>query len=589
MINQVRRLEQLYKRVSGTVENILMPFILLLWPLIKVTQGVDVSDSTYSLGNYLFADKLSGVWVVSTYVSNLIGSLMVKLPGGDALLGMNIYTGLVVSLIALVCYFTLRRDFTSPVMFAGEFIAINFCWIPTGILYNYLTYLLFTLAAICIYKAIRNKQPYMYVIAGILLGINVFVRIPNLAEMALIVVVWSAAPIEKNKKDFWSNTLYCVIGYVIGVALPLMAIIATYGVEGITSMITGLSDMSSSNGDYTIGAMIIATIKAYGRSAKWLFIILAVIFAGTLMMAAVKKKPVLKWVGRVVYALVIIVMLRFFWGRGMYSFRYYEDYTAMYEWGMMVLFLALITSITVLVKNNYNILVKTYAVITLVMLVITPLGSNNYTYQNINNLFLVMPFIIYVTGGWLYRGVHRLRLEGVLYGCNFPWMSMVITILAVIAIQSSLFHVNFVFKDGMDGTPRDTKITTIDSLKGIRTNSDNASALTGLSEYIENNRVGIDSAIYWGDDCGLSYILRLPAGISTTWPDLDTYSVNRMDEDLIKLSTSSDIDRTAIIWRKIDVPSGNNGEVKQDILQDFIATNHMEVAYENTEYIVYTR
>lgn len=581
------KLEQLYIRLSKQLEMVVFPIILLLWPLIKVNQGIDVSDSTYSLGNYLFADKLSGVWVISTYVSNLIGAVLVRLPGGNTLRGINIYTGLILSAIALTCYYTLKNDFTAPVLFFGEFVAISFCWIPTGILYNYLTYYLFTVSAILIFKAIRNEDNKLYFLAGIVLGINVFVRIPNIAEVAIILVVWAITisfnlP-ERRNNALISSTVNCIIGYVIGVGIPLILIIANYGLEGITDMMTGLSDMSSSNSEYTLTAMILMTLRAYFRSAKWMLIIVAVTLAGTLMIATVKKNAVLKNIGRVSYVITIAVMIRFFWGRGMFSFRYYEDYTSMFEWGMIALFLAWITTIVVLIKKNYNILLKTYAWIVLIMLVITPLGSNNYTCQNLNNMFLIMPFIIYVIGGWIHKGAHRIRLEGVFYGTNFPWMSMLIILLVVIAVQTTLFHVNFIFRDGMDGTRRDIKITGDKVLNGMYTNANNAEEILGLINYAQGT--DIESAIYWGDCPGLAFVLGIPPTISTTWPDLDSYSINRFDSDLLEASV---IDmKNAVVMKKQDKPSYNLGNQKLDILNDYIASKHMNIAYENNGYIVY--
>ena len=35
-------------------EKILFPVILVLFPLLKVNQGIDLTDTAYSLGNYAF-------------------------------------------------------------------------------------------------------------------------------------------------------------------------------------------------------------------------------------------------------------------------------------------------------------------------------------------------------------------------------------------------------------------------------------------------------------------------------------------------------------------------------------------------------
>lgn len=594
-IAKMKRLEQLYKKVSRPIEQGFFPLILLLWPLIKSAQGIDVTDSTYSLGNYLFADKLDSVWVLSTYLSNLFGALLVRLPGGATLLGANIYTGLIISATALMCYYALRKDFSAPVMFIGEFLAINFCWIPSSILYNYMTYLLFNGAALMLYYAIKLRKTALFYMAGLVLGLNSFVRIPNIAEVGLIIVVWIALPIalrdsrngeRKISASVIGATGNCIVGYIIGMVIPVVLIDALYGVYSLNRLISGLSDMSASNGDYTLGAMILSVLRAYIRSGMWVLVICAVIFAGTLMMAVVKNYVVLKWIGRVIYVAILMLMLRFFWGRGMYSFRYYEDYTAMYEWGMLILILAWICVITVLFRRGYNPLIKAFAVIALVMLIITPIGSNNYTMQNINNMFLVIPFVLYIVGGWLYRGTHRLRLEGVMYGCNFPWMSMLLVTLAFAFIQSAGFHMGFAFKDGMDGTPRSAVIdrtAATEALAGMHTTEDNARTLTEVCEYIHNNGTA-QTALYWGNCPGLAYILRIPPLISTTWPDLDSYPISDMEAEMT--NTHND---AIIVWRNYTEYSGNNSATKEELVKQYIDENGLTPVFTNDEYTVYSK
>ncbi|MCR5398377.1 MAG: hypothetical protein K6E68_02465 [Lachnospiraceae bacterium] len=615
-LKTINKIEQLYNRISGFTEQLLFPVILLLWPLIKVNQGIDISDSTYSLSNYMFAQKLDGVWIWSTYLSNALGSLFVRLPGGDTLLGMNIYTGLIISATALMCYYALKNEITAPVAFVGEFISISLCWIPSGILYNYLTYFFFNLAALLIYFAVKKRDNKLFYAAGAALGLNVFVRIPNLAQIALILAVWAGTAIngiaDRRKREgtggqVFKATCACVVGYLIGIAIPAVILDVTKGQYVFNTMISGLADMSGSNEEYTLISMIIRTAKAYAYSAKWLFVIFAVIFAGTLMIAMVKSNAALKWTARMIYVGVVTIMIRFFWGRGMFSFRYYEDYTSVYEWAMSILFLAWICVIVVLAKSGYNVLLKTYATIVLVILFVTPLGSNNFTMQNINNMFLVMPFVIYITGGWINKGTHRMRLENVLYGCNFPWMSMLIVIFGVFVIQATCFHFGFVFRDGMDGTPRDVCVEeneTFPALAGMYTGADNARTLVELSEYLKSVRdgaegadgtndisdisdIGVTSAIYWGDCPGLAYLLRLKPAISTTWPDLESYSLSRFKEDLNDVEKGED--HPAVIVCKESVNEGKSHGDKLTELDLFLADNDYDLTFENEKYAVYRR
>ena len=106
-----------------------------------------------------------------------------KLPFGTTLLGIKIYSTLFISATALLVYYMFCKWMPAWIVFVGEIIALGFCWIPAGILYNYLTYFLFVLGAILLYQGLVEEKDSLLVAAGIALGINVFVRIPNLTQI----------------------------------------------------------------------------------------------------------------------------------------------------------------------------------------------------------------------------------------------------------------------------------------------------------------------------------------------------------------------------------------------------------------------
>ena len=71
-----------FHRVWKLVENIVFPLVLLLFPLLKVQEGIDLTDTGYSLGNYRFFGESGGIWEVLTFLSNVTGFLFTKLPMG---------------------------------------------------------------------------------------------------------------------------------------------------------------------------------------------------------------------------------------------------------------------------------------------------------------------------------------------------------------------------------------------------------------------------------------------------------------------------------------------------------------------------
>ena len=572
----MKQLKKIYQKYYEVITKYIFPVILFLYPFITINQGVDVSDSTYSFSNFLFFEQMEGMWVVSTYVSNVAGWLLTKLPFGTTLLGMKVYATFLISGTALLVYFMFRKWMPAWIAFVGEMLAIGFCWIPAGILYNYLTYFLFTLGAILLYQGLVEEKDKLLVLAGIVLGINVFVRIPNLTEMALIVGLWYYLAGKRQKLNVIVNkTLKCIAGYIVGVMIPLVGVICRFGFSGIVDMVLGLGSIGNSDETYSVWTMIISVVDAYKRSSKWVFLILLGIAMGMAMFFCFKGKMEM-W-KKIAYIAGMLVLLRFMWGRGMFSFRYYEDYTSMYEWGMIGLYLVWIAAIYVLSSKRNSLEEKLWAVMTLVITVVTPLGSNNYTFQNLNNLFITMPFAFYT-----YVKIFRRKAgSGVLGQITFPWKAMVAMLWAVIMIQSIGFHSQFVFRDGMDGTPRDYKFTESETLWGMYTTRANGEALQTLISYLEGKELQDKEIVLYGDCPGLSFLLDMPVAVGTSWPDLGSYPYETFVQDLENLEETP-----VVIIRNISATEEQSRQKKEHLMA-FMNSNEYVNIYNNGTYGVY--
>ena len=572
----MKQLKQIYQQYNAVITNYIFPILLFLYPFMTVNQGVDVSDSTYSFSNFLFFERMEGMWVVSTYVSNVVGWLLTKLPFGTTLLGMKMYATLLVSGTALLVYFMFRKWMPAWIAFVGEMIAVGFCWIPAGILYNYLSYFLFTLGAILLYQGLVEEKDKLLILAGMVLGINVFVRIPNLTEMALIIALWYYLASKRQKINvIVQKTLKCLIGYLAGMMIPLVGILARFGVSGILDMILGLSSVGSADETYSIWSMIISVIDAYKRTSKWVFLILLGIAMGMAMFFCFRGK--LETWKKLAYLAGMAVLLRFLWGRGMFSFRYYEDYTSMYEWGMIGLYFIWIAAIYMLVSNKNSLEEKLWAVMTLVITAVTPLGSNNYTFQNLNNLFITMPFAFYT-----YVKIFRRKAGvGIISQITFPWKAMIAMLWAVIMIQSMGFHSQFVFRDGMDGTKRDYKFAGPEVVAGMYTTSGNGEALQSLLAYLNGKNPEDREVILYGDCPGLSFLLGAPFAIGTSWPDLASYHYETFVQDLEELEKAP-----MVIIRNVTT-GGEQSVQKKERLTAFMNSNEYVNIYNNGTYGVY--
>lgn len=516
------------------IGEILFPIILLLLPLLKINQGVDLTDTPYSLGNYRFFTQAEGVWVLSTFLSNVTGFLLTKLPMGGTMLGMKLYTSLFASAMALLGYRFFKTKMPSWMAFLGEIAAIGFCWCPTGILYNYMTYFFFLLGAILLFRGLAGCRPVCLMLAGVCLGLNVAVRVPNVLEVSLIAALWFyGAKKKKSFEEIAKETGFCVAGFLGAQAVMFAVMSVLYGIGAYGEMISGLFGMAGSASDYTLGEMLLSIWSAYLKGFKWmLYMVLCILPGIPFFMIQKEKFPLLR---RIVYC-VCIAFLFYALGRwGMYNFRYYQKESGL-QWGVVFLILSLAVSVWMLFTGMVDDEWKLIGCISLVIVLITPLGSNNYVWPALNNLFFVAPVTLWMIYRFVCWGREYLdRTEKVTL---FPVKAMVSGILIAFLIQSIGLGVGYVFKDGEDGQSRNMKVLNNAVLQGMYTTALNAETLDELSVFMTEHEMEYagKELILYGNICGLSYYLDRAPAVFTSWPDLDTNSLERLQTDLDGIS-----------------------------------------------------
>ncbi len=584
--------------------EILFPLILLLFPLIKINQGVDLTDTPYSLGNYRFFTQTGGVWVMATFLSNVTGFVLTKLPFGGTMLGMKLYTSLFISVMALFSYRFFKTKMPSWVAFAGELAAIGFCWCPTGILYNYMTYLLFLAGAVFLFRGLAGNRPVCLFFAGIFLGLNVSVRVPNVLEAVLIVAVWYYG--AKKKKSFEKlakETGLCIAGFLAAQAVMFIILSVLYGISAYGEMIGGLFGMSDSASDYTLGEMLLSILSAYGKGFKWmLYMILCILPGIPFFMIQKEKFPMLR---KAVYCICVVFLFAVLGKWGMYNFRYYQKESGL-QWGVIFLIISIAVCVWMLATRMLDDEWKLIGCICLVIILVTPLGSNNYVWPALNNLFFVAP----VTFWMVYRFVRwgREYFDNTGKVPFFPVKAMALAMVLAFFVQSMGLGFGYVFKDGENGEKRSIKVLNNTVLAGMYTTQLNAETIDEISNFVtENMKEYHDKKlILYGDIPGLSYYLDKAPAVFTSWPDLDTNSLERLESDLEILSSSImeegeekplviitpdlaayyDGDAKGMEWFGTDKETCDNDK-KLHAIMNFLDENSYEQAFANEAYVIY--
>lgn len=546
------------------LEQYLYPLILLLFPLIHCNQGIDLSDASYSLANFQFFAGAHTDWQVATYLSNLAGWILMQLPFGDTWLGMSFYTSLCVSAMALLGFYFLKGKMPAWIAFAGEIAAIAMCWIPTTILYNYLTFFLFLAGTVFLYRGLIWQKKSFLALAGICLGLNTMVRLPNALECALVLAVFYYGWLKKQTgREIWAQTGWCVAGYLIGVVPVFVLIGLQYGFDAYGQMLFGLSGYQTTDATYHPLSMITSVLGAYASSLTWVLLLLVCVLAGMVMFRIAPGK----WEKgkKAVYVIGLLVLLRLLWGRGMFDFHYYF-YMSFFRWGMVLLYAGIAGCLWMLLSEREFRRDKLLAFLVLLILAITPIGSNNETYPNLNNLFLAAPVTF-----WIWHKIW-IRLSG--QARFFPVRAMMAFVFGMILIQAVGFDSAYAFRDGIHGEKRDAQVEGSKALAGMYTNEENAEMIAGILDAAAEN--GWDSEtglLAAGDVPGLHYVLDMPWALSHGWPDLDTYPAAKMEEDLEALAEAGNL--PVVIIKEKDPEAMSKPETeKLELLQRFLSGQH---------------
>lgn len=433
--------------------NILPWLILLIYPMRHVNWGLDLWDTGYNYANfqYMGTEHMDSMWLFSTYLANAAGNFLMKLPFAGSLIGMNVYTGLFVSVLACLGYWFCTKKLQIPawIAFVGEMLAISLCWCPTALLYNYLTYVLFLACVILLYLGLVKKKNMLLFAAGLCLGTNVLVRFSNLPEAALIVAVWAYAVIEglevgKNLltaekagmkwslasrekrreirkivrgqiwRQIWQQTLWCLGGYLAALAVLFGYIHLRYGISNYVEGILRLFGMTETATDYKATSMLMGLIGTYVENLYWVIRLLVIVAAGMFLwigtnavadgklfvnMSEQSKlwsglRLLLKKGANVACVLLAIVTLGWLYYRRFGSFEFFS-YASMLRPGVLFLMLAMGIAAVRILHPKAPKEEKLISGLMILVILLTSLGSNNKVYPSMNNLFIAAPYTLW--------------------------------------------------------------------------------------------------------------------------------------------------------------------------------------------------
>lgn len=624
--------------------------ILALYPLRHVNWGLDLWDTGYNYANFVYmgTEHMDPMWLFSTYLSNAAGYLITKLPMAGSLTGMNFYTGIFVSVLALTGYWFCTKKLRMPswLVFLGEMLAVSLCWCPTALLYNYMTYVLFLGSVILLFAGLTREKKGCLIGAGVCLGANVLVRFSNLPQMAMILAVWAYDFIvwregRRSKSEqaysggFWKRTLrhtgWCLLGYMAALFLLLGYIHIRYGIGEYIEGITRLFAMTDNASDYKAAAMIRGVIDSYTENLYWAARIgiiaaggtalAALVFnVGTAVIGYVREKKISKtgvseswdktayafgiFLNAIIYAIGILLagaMLVWLYRSGKFCSLEFYNYGSMLRPGILFLMLTMLIGVIRIFHPGSSREEKLISGMLILVILLTSIGSNNGVYPSLNNLFVAAPYALWESWRFIKNGREK-KIASVIIN-PFPVKCILAAFLLLCCFQFGGFGARFVFAEATGVQDISAAVENNEILKNVKMSQEKAKWMTELTAYVQENDLQGQEVILYGKVPALSYYLQMPSAFNP-WSDLRSYSYEAMEEDVAELNGETPV---IILENNYDIYLNGGKEAleaadvsekeiaeivagsheKLQLLGEFMRENNYELAFRNEKFAVY--
>lgn len=270
----------------------------VLYQCLCAIQGFDLTDEGHLMSAYQFfgsdplAAKCGSGYPLTCYIGWMLNNIY---PDGGVLM-MRMWGILMVSLTEIISYKYLSRHFPAKVVLVGLLIqAVFLAGDPKPFGYNNMTIFFGVLSIICINEGVRNSKWGLIIIGGLLTGMNVFVRLPNIVfiSFAIIPFLWNYGNVHAYWKRSTAQATIILLAFFSGMGLVWM-LMKNIGADIlITEFVSSISNTLQGESTHSTDSLIVSYISNYWMCIVYIFI---VIFGAAIFCIAFNTKHII-WKG----------------------------------------------------------------------------------------------------------------------------------------------------------------------------------------------------------------------------------------------------------------------------------------------------
>lgn len=242
----------------------------LLYLIIGV-QGFDMCDEGWVLTGFqqIFNDPKSVQYLFLYYLSTFVGGVWNSLFGDGGILAFRVLTALCMTASSYVIY-KIMRPYVPRFCIAAGTLWIFLCS-DYGIMvfyHDHLTTLLSVCASYFMLRSLTWDKPRLMLVCGLIVGINVFARLPNLSLVLLFLMVIPYYFARSNGRMAVSMFANACMGFCFGVAVVLL-LMFSFGHFGIfvEAVKDGFSAVDDGQSTHNLGRMLLVYLDNYREVA----------------------------------------------------------------------------------------------------------------------------------------------------------------------------------------------------------------------------------------------------------------------------------------------------------------------------------
>ncbi len=458
--------------------------LLALWQLAVATFGLDLCDTGYYLTffEHIFKNPASVEYNFMYYLSGLVGGVLdALLPEGGKWMAMRA-AGVLCNVGAMaILAWAFKRILPATAVILGFLMVVaSLVQFPYTFNNDLMSALLWVAALALTFKGLTEGRWYRLLLAGIIVGMNTFTRIPNVLAVGLAVMPFVAHYYNKNPwRDSWRQCGAMLLGVVVGAGAVIGMMMALghwdifkQNMADLLNVATGRSGAASHNA----GGMVMEMLGFYKQcllvglkmAVLWLPLWVAWRYIGN------------RWLRWLIWIAVAIASLYFMW---------HQSHIMHPLWVMCVAGL-----IWIICHGSNRALA---AWLSLFMLLVFPLGSDGAT----NNGGII---------AWMAAPVAALlwqRRENVI----FPMAFIAVGLMQTLAVGAyfdggHLWHKTATINDNcaafIHTTPERAQVIN--------------ETLAGLQPYVHEG----DTLLCYGSIPMMNHLTRTVPAIGCSWPEL---------------------------------------------------------------------